>query len=181
MPHSSAIIPPARVKGELTFDFIRAPDRRFSVRSLLLDATDEIIVVAHEVSPSKPVDYLGDIVMDAGYWAVWFVFKGRPFDVGRVYRPDGTWTGYYADILEPVRWAGSDPTTLEPIVDLFIDLWIAPDDRHLVLDEDEFEEAISLGNLKSEQIDHARRVLRELIQATERGEFPPAVVKEFRL
>lgn len=177
----SSIIPPDRVKGEIAFDFIRAPDRRFSFRSLLLCVTDDIIVTAHELSPSKPVEYLAHTVLDAGYWGVWFLFKDRPFDVGRFYRPDGTWTGYYADVLEPVRWEGADPTTIEPIVDLFLDLWIAPDGRHLVLDEDEFEEAISLGHLKSEQIEHARGVLQELIQATEREEFPPAVVKEFRL
>ncbi len=175
------IIPPDRVKGELTFDFIRPPDRRVSIKSRLLDATDDTIVLATELSPSKPVDYFGEIVMDAGYWAVWFLFKGRPFDVGRVYRPDGTWTGYYADILEPVRWEGADPATLEPIVDLFLDLWIARDGGHLVLDEDEFEEAMRLERLNGEQIDHARGVLRELIQATERGEFPPPVVKQFRL
>jgi len=118
--------------------------------------------------------------MNSGYWAVWFLFKDRPFDIGRFYRPDGTWTGYYADVLEPVRWAGSDPTTLAPIIDLFLDLWIAPDGRHLVLDEDEFEEAISRGSVTIDQIVHARSVLRYLVQATERGEFPPLLVKEFR-
>lgn len=181
MPQSGFVIPPDRVKGELTFDFIRPPDRRVSIQSRLLDATDDTIVVATELSPSKPIYYFGEIVMDVGWWAVWFAFKGRPFDVGRVYRPDGTWTGYYVDVLEPVRWKGSDPTTAEPLVDLFLDLWIAPNGRYVVLDEDEFEEAISLGHLKSEQIEHARGVLRDLIHATERGEFPPAVVKEFRL
>ncbi len=119
--------------------------------------------------------------MDSGYWSVWFVFKNRPFDVGRIYRPDGTWMGYYADILEPVRWEGSDPTTLQPIIDLFLDLWIAPDGRYSVLDEDEFEEAVSLGHLTGEQISQARSVLLDLIEATKRGEFPPALVKEFRL
>ncbi len=125
--------------------------------------------------------YLRDVVFDRGYRAVWFLFKDRPFDVGRIYRPDGTWTGYYSDILEPVRWVDADPTTLQPITDLFLDLWIAPDGRHRVLDEDEFEEAIGRGILTGEQIDHARRVLHELTEATERGAFPPAVAKEFRL
>jgi predicted RNA-binding protein associated with RNAse of E/G family len=175
------MIRPERVKGQLTFSFIRPPDRRVSLKSRLLDARDETIVLATELSPSKPVDYFGEIVMGVGYWAVWFLFKGRPFDVGRVYRPDGTWTGYYVDILEPVQWKGSDPNTLEPIIDLFLDLWVAPDGKYMILDEDEFEEAISLGHLTSEQIDHARSVLRELIEATERKEFPPAVVREFWL
>ncbi len=124
--------------------------------------------------------YLGDVVFGSGYRAVWFLFKDRPFDVGRIYRPDGTWTGYYSDILEPVRWVASDPRTLQPITDLFLDLWIAPDGRHQVLDEDEFEEAVGRGILRREQIDHARRVLGELTDATQRGLFPPRVVREFR-
>ena len=151
------------------------------MRSDLLQATDNMIVVATDLAPSKPVEYLGEIVMDAGYRAVWFLFKDQPYDIGRVYRPDGTWMGYYADVLEPVRWKGSDPMTLEPIIDLFLDLWIAPDGRFEVLDEDEFEEAGVRGNITAHQIDHARRVLQDLVHATQRGSFPPAVVKEFLL
>ena len=167
--------------SRLTFDFIRPPGRRVSMRSDLLQATNNMIVVATDLAPSKPVEYLGEIVMNAGYRAVWFLFKDQPYDIGRVYRPDGTWMGYYADVLEPVRWNGSDPATLEPIIDLFLDLWIAPDGRFEVLDEDEFEEAGVRGNITAHQIDHARRVLQDLVHATQRGSFPPAVVKEFLL
>ena len=167
--------------SRLTFDFIRPPGRRVSMRSDLLQATDNMIVVATDLAPSKPVEYFGEIVMAAGYRAVWFLFKEQPFDIGRIYRPDGTWTGYYADVLEPVRWEGADPTALEPIIDLFLDLWIAPDGRFEVLDVDEFEEAGARGSITAYQIDHARRVLQKMIEATGRGDFPPAVVKEFRL
>jgi len=169
------------VRGELTFTFVRPPARRASITARLLDATDEFVVLATALSPSRRVVYFGEIVMDVGYWAVWFVFKGRPFDVGRVYRPDGAWTGYYVDVLEPVQWEASDPTTLEPIIDLFLDLWIAPDGKYMVLDEDEFEEAISLGHLTDKQIDHARSVLQDLVEATRRDAFPPALVKEFQI
>ena len=150
------------------------------MRTNLLRASNEIIVVSHTLAPSKPLEAFGEIVMDAGYRAVWFLFKDQPFDVGRISRPDGTWVGYYADILEPVRWKDADATTLEPIVDLFLDLWIAPDGRFLVLDEDEFEDAIAQGILSASQIDHARHVLSEMIGATKRGEFPSAEVKRFR-
>ncbi len=127
------------------------------------------------------MDYSGEIVLDVGYKGIWFLFKDRPFDVGRVYRPDGTWTGYYVDVLEPVQWEASDPNTLKPITDLFLDLWIAPDGKCMVLDEDEFEEATSLGYLTNRQVHHARSVLGKLIAAAEREEFPPAMVREFRL
>jgi predicted RNA-binding protein associated with RNAse of E/G family len=170
-----------RVRGELTFDFVRPPNRRISIRSLLLAATDQMIVVALEYSPSKPLDYLGETVLNSGYLGISFLFKNRPFVIGRVYRPDRTWTGYYVDVSETVQWEGSDPNTLRPVTDLYLDLWIAPDGKYVTLDEDELEEAISLGHLASGQVDHARSVLRELVEATERGEFPPPVVRDFRL
>jgi len=175
------MIPPGRVRGNLTFQFIRPPDRRVAMDSLLLHAADDMIITAHQASPSKPVEYLGEVVLDTGYWAVWFLFKDRPFDVGRFYRPDGTWTGYYVDVLEPVRWTGADPTTLEPMVDLFLDLWIAPTGQFMVLDEDEFADAIDQKRLTRDQVVHARRVLEELIRETERGWFPPALARDFRL
>ncbi|MDR7481283.1 MAG: DUF402 domain-containing protein [Armatimonadota bacterium] len=175
------MIRPERTKGRIAFDVIRPPDRRVSFTAHLLEATDQTIVVAHELFPSRPLEYGGERVLEAGYWAVWFLFKGRPFDVGRVYRPEGTWTGYYVDVLEPVRWQGADPTTLEPLVDLFLDLWVAPDGRQAVLDEDEFAAAVDRGHLTRAQVARARSVLRDLTEATARGEFPPAVVREFAL
>lgn len=175
------MIPRSRAIGEVTFTFVRPPARRISLNALLLSAADDTVVVAHEASPSRPLRYRDETVVDRGYWAVWFLFKGRPFDVGRFYRPDGTWTGYYVDVLEPVHWEGSDPTTLRPIVDLFLDLWIAPDGSHAVVDEDEFDAAVRQGHLAPSQATHAQAVLHELIEATQRGVFPPEMVKAFRV
>jgi len=118
--------------------------------------------------------------MAAGYYAIWFLFKGRPFDIARFYRPDGAWTGYYADILEPVNWEAGDPETLKPIIDLFLDLWITPAGEYTVLDEDEFEEAVSRGRLSADQEAHARSTLQQLVEVIDRGTFPPTSVKEFR-
>jgi predicted RNA-binding protein associated with RNAse of E/G family len=136
-------------------------------------------VLEHEAFPSQPLAIDGSEVMAAGYRVVWFLYKDCPYDIGRFYRPDGAWTGYYVDILEPVRWEGSDPETLEPIVDLFLDLWITPEGRLLVLDEDEFEEAERRGYLTPEQARHARAVVEELVRQTEAGSFPPATVQSF--
>lgn len=169
-----------QAEDALAFEFVRPPDRRVTMPTRLLQATEHLLVVTHEISPSNPLTFQGEIVMDRGYRAVWFLFNDQPYDVGRFYRPDGTWTGYYADVLEPVHWAGADPKTLEPIVDLFLDLWIAPDGQYAVLDEDEFEEAIDRKILSPEQIRHARDVLDELVRTTVQGVFPPDVVRDFR-
>lgn len=169
-----------RTGSRLRFEFIRAPDRRVFIETDILRATDDLIVVAHALSPSTPLTFRGEVVMERGYRAVWFLFKNQAYDVARVYRPDGPWTGYYVDVLEPVRWTGAEPATLEPVIDLFLDLWIAPDGGYAVLDEDEFEEAIARGVLTPRQVNHARQVLGDLVEATAQGGFPPQVVKDFR-
>lgn len=119
--------------------------------------------------------------MGHGYWMVWFLYKGQPWDIARFYRPDGTWTGYYVDVLETVRWEGANPATLQPLVDLFLDVWIAPDGSTLVLDEDEFQAAISGGVVTASQQEHARTVLSDLLARIQEGSFPPVDVRRFAL
>lgn len=173
---------PSNVQGEpFTFAFIRPPDRRVTFESTLIEATEGHIILAHRITPSAPLEYQGEVVMGNGYWAVWFLFKGQPYDVARVYRPDGTWTGYYADVLEPVHWDGNNPHSLPPLVDLFLDLWIAPDGEFEVLDEDELQAAIEGGTISGQQAAQARDVLAHMIAATRSGDFPPRLIRDFRL
>jgi predicted RNA-binding protein associated with RNAse of E/G family len=158
---------------------VRPPNRTFRFEATLLRAGDDCIILEHEARPSKPLNVGGEEVMASGYRVVWFLFNGKPYDIGRFYRPDGTWTGYYVDILEPVRWQDADPDTLEPIVDLFLDLWITPDGEGLILDEDELEEAVRQKAIPPERAGRAREVAERLLEATLRGDFPPEIVRKF--
>jgi len=133
-------------------------------------------VLSHLVHPKNSLVYRGEEVIADGYRAIWFLFKDQPYDIGRFYRPDGIWTGYYVDVLEPVRWQGAEAETLELLVDLFLDLWIAPDGSYEVLDEDEFEEAVRLGHITDAQAEHARRALHEIVDRVQTGNFLPDVV-----
>lgn len=162
------------------FEFIRLPNRRTTFDSTLLEATAKHIILTHRITPSTPLQYRGEEVMGNDYRAIWFLFKDQPYDVARVYRPDGTWTGCYVDVLEPVRWSGSDPYSLRPLIDLFLDLWIAPDGAFEVLDEDELAAAVASGGIGSAGAAAARETLAELTAATRRGEFPPRLVREFQ-
>ncbi len=161
------------------FVFVRPPNRRSTYSSTLLHAGEDRIVIEQTISPSKPLRIDDQEVMGSGYHAVWFLYKEARWDVARVYQPDGTFTGYYADILEPVRWEGAGPHTLAPIVDLFLDLWIMPDGRVTVLDEDEFEAALSSGAISPQQGQEARRTLSELLERIRNHTFPPDVVREY--
>ncbi|MGH2447260.1 MAG: DUF402 domain-containing protein [Chloroflexota bacterium] len=137
------------------------------------------LVIAPE--PAKPLVVGDEVVMAPGYLFVWFLFKDQPFDIARVYRPDGSFTGFYADVLQAVQWQGDDIETLQPLVDLFLDLWITPGGEYYVLDEDELEDALAKGVISAEQEHFARAELARLIEDLERGAFPPKAVREFRL
>ena len=78
---------------------------------------------------------------------VWFVFTGLWYDVGKVYNLNNEWTGYYCDIMKPVKRRISATGKLDcfEITDMFLDLWINPDGTYEIQDEDEFEEAIQNG------------------------------------
>jgi predicted RNA-binding protein associated with RNAse of E/G family len=149
--------------------------------SALLHAGDDSIILTHTVKPSRPIRHFGAIVADTGYQAVWFLFKGKSYDVGRFYRPDGTFTGYFVDVLEPVVWEGSDPATLRHLVDLILDLWIAPDGRFQLLDEDELEDALHRGVISRTEADTARGVANELAEAVQAGTFPPPSVTGYEV
>jgi predicted RNA-binding protein associated with RNAse of E/G family len=126
----------------------------------------------------EPLVLEGSDVIGDNYRAVWFLVKGEGWDIAAVYRPDGAHTGYYVDVLDPVIWSDAEPGTLLPIVDLFLDIWIWPDGRYQVLDEDEFAEAVSQGWISPRQRDHALRVLGELETGIRQGTFPPREVRE---
>lgn len=163
-----------------TFELIRPPGRRRSYDSWLLVGADaETMILSHTIQPSKPFHFRAEPVIAAGYTSVWFLFNGKPWDIGRFYRPDGSFTGFYVDVLEPVRWEDASPNTLQPLMDLFLDLWIAPDGAYQVLDEDEFAEAVERAWITPAQTAHARRVLDDLIAETEAGRFPPHLVRDW--
>jgi predicted RNA-binding protein associated with RNAse of E/G family len=163
----------------VAFTYVRPGSHRTTFDALLAHADREVVIISHAAQPSKQLYHAGQLVIDRGYPVVWFLFKGEPYDIGRFYRPDGSWTGYYVDILEPVQWDADNPHSIEPLVDLALDLWIAPDGSYQVLDEDEFEEYVSNGDLTPAQASHGRSTLTELVSLIENGGFPPRLVQEY--
>lgn len=146
--------------------------------------------MAARLYPERPVSALGRVMIDGGDLAIWFLFQGEPFDVARVYGNQGEFRGYYVDALEPVAWsatlsvveaAGVPTYVVEPLVDLFLDLWISPDGQCEVLDENELREAERKQVLSTRQADLARRTIFRLVSQVGSRRFPPADVVEFDL
>ena len=78
------------------------------------------------------------MIYEPGAAIVWFVFPDVWHDLGRFHLEDGTFTGYYVNLITPVQIDG----TTWRMFDLCLDLWIGADGRFQVLDQDEFDEAV---------------------------------------
>ena len=165
----------------VTLTYKRPPDRVNHFQQELLYLDDAVIVTSQRVKPSSPIVQNGETVLGDNFAAIWFVFTGLWYDVGKVYNLDNEWTGYYCDVLKPVKRSVDVNGKLNrfEITDLFLDLWVNPDGTYEIQDEDEFEEAIQNGAISAKLAEKAREVLSALIVEVETGKFPPQFVQEY--
>lgn len=165
----------------ITLTYKRPPDRINHFQQVLLYVDEDVIVTSQRIKPSSPIVQNGETVLGENFTAVWFVFIGLWYDIGKIYNLKNEWTGYYCDIMKPVN-RGIDvagkPNYFE-ITDLFLDLWINPDSSYEIQDEDEFEAAIRDGAIDSELAEKAWNVLDILIAEVAAGTFPPQFVRQY--
>lgn len=156
----------------VTLTYKRPPNRVNHFQQELLYLDDEVIVTSQRVKPSSPIVQNGETVLADNFAAVWFVFTGLWYDVGKVYNLDNKWTGYYCDVMKPVRRSVDVNGKLNrfEITDLFLDLWINPDGTYEIQDEDEFEVAVQNGAIDTEVERKALEVLTSLIAEVESGD-----------
>jgi hypothetical protein len=79
---------------------------------------------------------------------MWFMFPGRPYEVGAVYDQRGYFLGYYTNFVQPPR----PETAVWHLTDLFLDVWQTPDSPPQLLDEDELTAAAERGWVGSEDV-----------------------------
>lgn len=126
---------------------------------------------------SDPVTVAGSPVLEAASPVVWFTFPGEWHDIGRFHLPDGTFTGYYANILTPVRVDCDDWHT----TDLFLDVFVTPAGEVHVLDVDELAEAERRGWIDRRLAGRARLEADRLARAARAGAWPPYLVTAWTL
>lgn len=131
----------------------------------------------NETTVPRPLTVAGSTVLAPGSPAVWFTFPGTWHDIGRFHRPDGTFTGLYANVLTPVRIEGDRWHT----TDLCLDLFITPAGEIHVLDRDELDRAEAAGWIGPALADRARSEVERLLEGARAGTWPPAVVGEWPL
>ena len=155
----------------VTLTYKRPPNRVNHFQQELLYLDDDVIVTSQRVKPSSPIVQDGQMVLGDNFAAVWFVFTGLWYDVGKVYNLENEWTGYYCDVLKPVERSVDATGKLNrfEITDLFLDLWINPDGTYEIQDEDEFEDAVQDGAIDAALEEKALEVLKALIAEVESG------------
>jgi predicted RNA-binding protein associated with RNAse of E/G family len=134
--------------------------------------------VAQRLSVNHAHELDGQVILEPGAPSVWFLYQGQPFDVAKIYSPDGKFRGYYVDALGPVTWSLPGPL-LAPITDLFLDLWIWPNGRSIVLDQEELDAAADQGWVTEEQRVLATNTITCIADQTSVAAFPPAEVTDF--
>jgi len=143
----------------------------------LLEETNDLLIMQHTIRTSKPLEVNGRKVIDDGYGAVWFIYRGTHHDIGVISDRAGDFTGYYCDAILPIVSRDG----IYEITDLFLDLWISPDGRTIVLDEDEFADAISRGWITGEEARIAREEVDRMALGVREGTFPPKRVRDYVL
>ncbi|USS40071.1 DUF402 domain-containing protein [Thermococcus aggregans] len=151
----------------------------------VLEREDELIADMGEVVVAKsrfegmlvPLRVDGVEVIKNGYTMVYFAFAGENYDVLKVYDEEGNFKGLYVDVLAYTKREGN---TIE-MLDLFLDVFIFPDGRAFLLDEDELEMALTYGLIDKETFDFAYRVAGEILEKLKRNDFPPKTVWEYGL
>ena len=156
----------------------RPPDRLdVFVQQLVVDRPDCKITL-HENTPlTEPLHVGSTLIYEPGAPLVWFVFPGAWHDVGRFHLRDGTFTGYYVNLIAPVQ-IESDVWSM---FDLCLDLWVGPDGTFQVLDRDEFDEAVDRGWIDAATAARGRAELDSIVGDVREGCWPPGVVAEYDL
>jgi predicted RNA-binding protein associated with RNAse of E/G family len=161
----------------------RLPDHEeiFDQR-IVLERPDVIVTVTDPLDLPRPVLDGARVLLESGSRAVWLTFPGLWHDIGRFHLRDGTFTGYYANVLTPVE---IERPPAGPQVwrttDLFLDVAVPPGAPARLLDEEELEEALAQGHIDADTARAARAEAGRLMDRAARGDWPPPVAREWTL
>ena len=159
---------------KLHLRYIRLPNHVLELYDDLVYRSERVIVGKSQITSAHSVMFDGEIVLASGFQIVYFDFLGKWFSVGKIRNMQGRHTGYYCDIVTPPRLLEDGGVEL---TDLFLDLWVSPDLRFKVLDEEELENAFHKGWITKQLYGKAEKELKKLVDVVKQGKFPPYSVK----
>ncbi len=137
----------------------------FAWTGRVLEQTDEYVLLAGLFNALRRD--LGYVVLERGdLFLEWYYFN-RWYNVFQVYGRDGALKGWYCNVGMPPSLTDGELG----YVDLALDVFVHPDGRYLVLDEDEFAE-LKRTTLRPEDAARAEQGLSELLALVQSGDLP---------
>lgn len=106
------------------------------------------------------VNSRGVILADAGYVWLQYALEGEKWWLTAAFAPDGTLLQMYFDITDGNRFTDPDDPNFN---DLYLDVVLDPDRVVTVLDRDELDEALSLGDVTEVQYRNALTECEKLV------------------
>ena len=137
-----------------------------------------VVTLLSRAEFERPIVIAGRVVLEPEAPIIWFTFTRAHHDIGRFHLRDGSFTGYYANILTPVH--ALDDAEWHT-TDLFLDVWLDPAGGARVLDEDELHAAEQAGWISPDLARGARQEAARIMAAIEAGEWPPSVARTWTL
>jgi predicted RNA-binding protein associated with RNAse of E/G family len=158
----------------------RLPNDIREIPGVLRAVTSRRLVIESPIVVSHPIWEAGKIIADNGYLAIWFVYRNKWYDVGKFFDRARKCVGYYCDIIKPIEELQRGSSRTAMITDLFLDLWIWPNDRYAVLDRDEFRDGLRRGHISKPLASEAQRQLDLLVKKLKLKRFPPGYVRRVK-
>ncbi len=156
----------------------RIPNRITERDDEIVADLGNIIVAKAKIEGMKNPLYINGIkVIENGYTMLYFAFVGENWDILKIYSNEGKFKGLYIDILSYTKRYSN---TLE-MLDLFLDIYISPDGKVSLLDEEEIKTALNSGIIDEKTFDFAYLTAREIIERIANGEFPPQIIYKYSL
>jgi len=159
---------------KLHLRYIRLPNQVLNLYDELIYKSEKVVIGKSVITSTHSVIFDGETVLASGFQIVYFELMRKWFTVGKIRNLQGRHTGYYCDIVTPPRLF--DDCGVE-LTDLFLDLWVSPNLKFKVLDEEELENAFCKGWITKQLYDKAKEELKKLVNVVEKGRFPPYYVK----
>lgn len=153
----------------MTLYYRRLPDKVAQIPTVLLYESEEDFISINLLSPSKPLIINDVTLLDKDFIDVWFFSTRDWHDLGAIYDNDKKFRGFYCDLCSPVKRVSDG----FEVTDFFLDLWIYPNGQFLILDREEYEEAVKKEWITVNQQEKVEAELKFITDMIKSNKFPP--------
>jgi predicted RNA-binding protein associated with RNAse of E/G family len=140
--------------------------------------SDKMVIGRAPIENAQKPLYMDDVcVLENRYTAVSFIEYGKWYITDKIFDFDTCPTGFLVKLVTPVI----ENLRFLSTMDLFVKIWITPDNEHRIFGAKMFKKVSEDGLLTENVEKKARETINELISGIQQGKIPPQFVREFTI